>query len=98
MIAMVLVILFALQQNRKGGFLSDSDKPLDYPTFIGLIDDHKVKRGKFVKDRFEGEYMPQRPVMATSDEFTVVLPSSPESQNDLVKRLVANHVPFEVKP
>jgi len=98
MILMVLVILFALQQNRKGGFLGESDKPLPYPEFIGLIQEHKVKSGKIVKDRFEGEYMPQRPVMATSDEFTVVLPSSSEAQADLYKILTTARVPFEFKP
>src|ERR1051326_2468441 len=96
---MVLVVLFTLQQNRKGGLLGESDKPLQYPEFICLIQDHKIKSGKIVKDRFEGEYIPQqRPITATSDEFTFVLPASPEAQSKIIDLLNANRVPFEIKP
>jgi cell division protease FtsH len=98
MILMVLVILFALQQNRKGGFLGESDKPLPYPEFISLIKDQKIKSGKVVKDRFEGEYTAQRPITASTDEFSVVLPSSPEAQSKLWDLLNENHVPYEFKP
>jgi cell division protease FtsH len=93
---MLLVVLIALQQ-RKGGIFSESDKPLTYTAFIQNIKEEKVKSGKLLKDRFEGEYLPPRPVTATTDEFTVLLPESSETRNTLTQLLLEHHVPFEVR-
>jgi len=95
--AVIALVFFALQQN-KGLGIGAGDKPVAYTEFLRLIaQDHNVKRGEFRKDVFVGEYM-RKPETASSSEFVVNLPPSPDAQADLVKLLAENKVPFEFKP
>ena len=87
---MVALVIVALQQQRIRGF-GESDKPVKYTELLSLIETHQVKEGEIHKDVFKGKYF-KKPVAASSDEFTVRLPSSPEAQSKLIDLLAANQV------
>ncbi len=91
---MLALVIFALNQGR--GKFGDSDKPLTYTGFLDQIILGQVQKGDLYKEKFVGKYA-KKPVTSSSDEFTVYLPTSSESQARLVELLHNNHVPFEVK-
>src|SRR5437870_8550690 len=91
---MIALVIIALQQQRLGKF-GDSNKPLDYSDFLTQIEHDNVKKGEIHKDMFKGEYN-HKPVAQSSEEFTVQLPDSSESKNDLIKLLHLHKVPTEI--
>ncbi len=85
------LVVYALSKNNS--VFQNADKPLSYSQFWQHLKDSNVKVGVWEKDRFTGEYV-RKPVTASSDKFSVNLPASPESQNELTKMLLTMHVPY----
>ncbi len=91
-LALLALAVIALQQNRMR--FGESDKPLDYSLFLQYIDNGWIKDGHFKKDVFEGEYL-KKPPTATTEDFTVNLPASPEAQHALYDKLSAKNVKYD---
>jgi cell division protease FtsH len=92
-LAMIVLVVFAFN-NKNFSRWGDSDKPLNYIALLEEIDRKNVASAKIKKDVFIGEYA-QKPVNASSKEFIVNLPQSPEVRAELYRRLETNKVPTE---
>lgn len=95
-VGLIAVVATALTRGNLRGF-GDGDRALLYNEFVRKVEEHNVQRVEIGKDTLKGRYM-QRPVTASSDEFTVRLPNSPEAMAKLQDLLLQNKVPFEYVP
>ena len=93
-IAMIALVVVALQQQRLGKF-GESDKPVKYTDLLRLVREDQIKEGEIHKDTFKGTYL-NKPVAANSETFTVRLPDSSEEKARFIALLDEHKVNTEI--